>query len=133
MLGSSYHNLSMQTTNGTGGNRTHGLSLRRRSLYPSELQPQEGGWGVGELGSVGEKQFLPFTLFPSSLKLSSLKYLTHNIPDILDDITITVGINHLRSHAQEVIAATHTTEHLGNPICIQTTLFLTGFAQCTHY
>lgn len=26
--------------NGTGGNRTHGLSLRRRSLYPTELQPQ---------------------------------------------------------------------------------------------
>jgi hypothetical protein len=24
---------------GIGGNRTHGLSLRRRPLYPTELQP----------------------------------------------------------------------------------------------
>jgi hypothetical protein len=32
----------IDTDNGTGGDRTHGLSLRRRSLYPTELQPQEG-------------------------------------------------------------------------------------------
>jgi hypothetical protein len=29
--------------NGTGGTRTLDLSLRRRSLYPSELQPQTSG------------------------------------------------------------------------------------------
>jgi hypothetical protein len=45
------------TDNGTGGDRTHGLSLRRRSLYPTELQPQESwelGVGSWELG-VGMK------------------------------------------------------------------------------
>gem|GEM_PF-5752820 len=30
----------LHTVNGTGGTRTLGLPLRRRSLYPSELQPQ---------------------------------------------------------------------------------------------
>jgi hypothetical protein len=36
----------INTDNGTGGDRTHGLSLRRRSLYPTELQPHKS-WELG--------------------------------------------------------------------------------------
>ena len=56
----------IDTDNGTGGDRTHGLSLRRRSLYPTELQPQGSSeFGVRSFKNYGEINISRSTLIES--------------------------------------------------------------------
>ena len=90
------HRISLNVMNGTGAIRTRDLPLRRRLLYPAELQPQAGllkhityihvhKYGVRKIRKMAEQ--------------TSAFYPTGNIlPAILKNFPIDLKIRHLFAH-----------------------------------